>query len=85
MQALLWLKQQWPLATYIFALTAKYEESKTGKRENPFQKIAENLYNIDISETSADYEKHSQPAKDCKTAVVWSFFHRPYNFEMLMK
>lgn len=55
---------------------------KPAKGETHFRRLAENLYNIDISETSADYEKAFstlQMMQNRRSLVL--FFTDPYNFE----
>lgn len=55
---------------------------RPAKGETHFRILAENLYNIDISETSADYEKAFstlQSMQNRRSLVL--FFTDPYNFE----
>jgi len=55
---------------------------RPAKGTTHFRRLAENLYNIDISETSADYEKaFSTLQKMQNRSSLVLFFTDPYNFE----
>lgn len=55
---------------------------KPAKGTTHFRKLAENLYNIDISETSADYEKAFSTLQNMQNRrSLILLFTDPYNFE----